>query len=573
MGWLEKGGEVMTVGGSTPGVGAVINPVGAGYEELKNSGYGSTQDIMNKAAEMDPTNPGKFNSSVYDVNPDAFTNEDRSNALRAQFAQQLAQSQGRMSNMDMGPQAGMRNAQNQLMNQLQLQSMGQGPSLAQNQLQQGIEGNIRSAMAMGTSHPGMNPALAQRGIAQQIAGANQAQALNAANMRMQEQLNAQQQLGGLSTNIRGQDIGLSNQQAQNQLAMQGLNDQQSRFFNTGLAEQNAQDRAAKMALEKLKADQIAGVNATNAQAFAQRQAGQGNMIGNIGGAIAGIAAMASDEELKKKMRDAGPDIERTLDQFSLKDRTQHGDSPKSDTRLGQGLASAGKSLGDRNKSAGSDWGTPVGMDANTDTNMGSSEFTAACGGMVPHKYAHGDEISGEVPGQAKVSGDSEKNDFVKALLSPGEIVLPRTVAQEAIQDPDSEKLKGFLDNLKATKYQYKDEKWGAGDHVSPMAQDLEKSDLGKQMVVDTPQGKMVDYGKGFGYMLAAQAHNHRRLGDLEAAFKKMYGGGEVSFADAKEDDSYQQHAKSIKTAFTGEEPKKPKEKEESLWDKIKRLAE
>jgi hypothetical protein len=35
---------------------------------------------------------------------------------------------------------------------------------------------------------------------------------------------------------------------------------------------------------------------------------------------------------------------------------------------------------------------------------------------------------GEVPGTAKVSGDSPKNDIVDAKLSPGEIVIPRSVA-------------------------------------------------------------------------------------------------------------------------------------------------
>lgn len=36
---------------------------------------------------------------------------------------------------------------------------------------------------------------------------------------------------------------------------------------------------------------------------------------------------------------------------------------------------------------------------------------------------------GTVPGKAKVEGDSLKNDTVHALLSPGEIVIPRTIAE------------------------------------------------------------------------------------------------------------------------------------------------
>jgi|SRR5712664_24529 len=48
------------------------------------------------------------------------------------------------------------------------------------------------------------------------------------------------------------------------------------------------------------------------------------------------------------------------------------------------------------------------------------------GGGAAAALAHG----AEVKGKAKVDGDSEENDHVPAMLSPGEIVLPRTVAQD-----------------------------------------------------------------------------------------------------------------------------------------------
>ena len=58
------------------------------------------------------------------------------------------------------------------------------------------------------------------------------------------------------------------------------------------------------------------------------------------------------------------------------------------------------------------------------------------GGMVKC-YAQGGEVhdhslcmkvGGRVPGQAQVPGDSTQNDTVKAHLSPGEVVIPRSVA-------------------------------------------------------------------------------------------------------------------------------------------------
>lgn len=81
--------------------------------------------------------------------------------------------------------------------------------------------------------------------------------------------------------------------------------------------------------------------------------------------------------------------------------------------------------------------------------------------------------------------------------------------------------KSFLDALSAKEYKYKDEKHGKGKQVGVMAQDLEKAGpVGKQMVVDTKQGKQVDYGKGFGAILAAQVELNERLKELEKRYGK-----------------------------------------------------
>ncbi len=81
-------------------------------------------------------------------------------------------------------------------------------------------------------------------------------------------------------------------------------------------------------------------------------------------------------------------------------------------------------------------------------------------------------------------------------------------------------LQGFLDAIGAHSYEYKDEMKdnplaGEGEFVSPMAQELEKTEVGKSMVMDTPDGKVVDYGKGFGAILAAQAMLNDRLNKIE----------------------------------------------------------
>lgn len=69
--------------------------------------------------------------------------------------------------------------------------------------------------------------------------------------------------------------------------------------------------------------------------------------------------------------------------------------------------------------------------------------------------AHGGEIEeedgrdgGHVPGKAKVQGDNGQNDTVPAMLSPGEIVIPRSIAQH----PDAPNLAAdFVAQIRAKK--------------------------------------------------------------------------------------------------------------------------
>jgi len=81
--------------------------------------------------------------------------------------------------------------------------------------------------------------------------------------------------------------------------------------------------------------------------------------------------------------------------------------------------------------------TPTGANANPQ-NYGIMPGNYAMGGDVKC-YAQGGEthsheicmkMGGKVPGEAKVPGDSTQNDTVPAKLSPHEIVLPRSVAQD-----------------------------------------------------------------------------------------------------------------------------------------------
>ena len=97
---------------------------------------------------------------------------------------------------NVGAQAGTAGQQQEFAQALRQQMMGQGPSVANAQLQQAMQANAQQAAAQAASARGVNPALAQKMALQSAAGANQAAAGQAGVMRAQEQLGAMGQLGG-----------------------------------------------------------------------------------------------------------------------------------------------------------------------------------------------------------------------------------------------------------------------------------------------------------------------------------------------------------------------------------------
>ena len=84
--------------------------------------------------------------------------------------------------------------------------------------------------------------------------------------------------------------------------------------------------------------------------------------------------------------------------------------------------------------------------------------------------------------------------------------------KENFSDP-APAIEEFLQSAEPSEYNYKPDSPFASEHrhVSPMAQGLEQSKIGRSMVVDTPAGKMVDYGKSFGALLGSLSHLNKKL--------------------------------------------------------------
>jgi hypothetical protein len=115
------------------------------------------------------------------------------------------------------------------------------------------------------------------------------------------------------------------------------------------------------------------------------------------------------------------------------------------------------------------------------------------------------------------------DEQVKEAIGPADDGLRRFL--ESYKSEHSAKdAREFVEPLGAHEYSYKDPKHGEGRFVSPMAQEFEKSTIGRHMVVNTPEGKMVDYGnaraRGIGF--AVDAMLNQRLNETDAKLEKLY---------------------------------------------------
>lgn len=81
--------------------------------------------------------------------------------------------------------------------------------------------------------------------------------------------------------------------------------------------------------------------------------------------------------------------------------------------------------------------------------------------------------------------------------------------KDDVKDSDDESNK-MLSTLKAKTFSYKDDP-KKGKQLGILAQDLEKSPMGKAMVIETPKGKHIDMEKALSAVLAVQSTLDKRL--------------------------------------------------------------
>jgi hypothetical protein len=408
-------------------------------------------------------------------------------------------------------------------------AMGKGPSLAQAQLQQAQDRSLAQQVAAAKANRAVNPALAARQSAQLGAQMQQANAQNAAQATLQEQ---RQQQAAYQTylnslqNSRTGMLGAGTGAASALAAAQANQNAQNSAFTGNLLKTGAALAPVLMAASdrKLKT----GIKKEGSKAKVKNYADGGIVEVNQGPGAQSYDYYARMFQKPEEEKEA-TDMSGLKDLFKGKTSTAGG-ALGVDTDFGYGMTDP---IEQQNA---------LGNLVNPADNFGAMPKASPTSMLGTNLVFNKGAI---VPGKAKVPGDDIENDTVHAKLSPGEMVIPRT---EVAKGPDGVKAfaeallkqnkkqkgvdsedfspKSFLDALQPYSYKYKggiagNETAGEGRYLSVMAQDLEKAGpVGKSMVQDTEQGKVVNYSKGFGAMLAAQADLNQRLADIEARYSK-----------------------------------------------------
>lgn len=391
-----------------------------------------------------------------------------------------------------------------LVNALQQQAAGKGPSLATNQMQQNVEQSLQAAASQQASQRGrVNPALAARNMANQTASANQNAAMQSAQMRMQEQMNAQGQLGNALSQARGQSQAYDLNQANlNQNANQFNAEQTNR---TNLNQANLANEAGKANMEaKLRQT---GMNDAQVKAMMGAQMGA---VGSALGADVGFQGMQSQDwqnAVAMKEGKDGRDMQTGASMAAggmaalaglaaLSDEKEKTDitEPKP-TKVQNALHSLANAL--------------------NSTSQALSQSSQKSGGSISPMQAYVKAGGKTVMDGAKLGIAGLENDdpFDSLLMSDEK-------EKTSVSKPSERKVDDFLDNIKAYEYRYKNPEYGEHKYISPMAQDIEKSELGKGMVEEHEGKKTVNYARALGTMLAAQGQLNDKVNTLESRLQK-----------------------------------------------------
>lgn len=296
--------------------------------------------------------------------------------------------------------------------------------------------------------------------------------------------------------------------------------QQALQINRGLAEQGARAQMAALASGRgnaaaanRQAMQTGALMQSQAAQQGMQQAGQSELqrqqlasqiLGQQYGTEAGLSQ--SQAQLAQQAALANQQLQG---QFGLTaaDQQLRAQQLNQASEL-QRLGFQGQAAGSIDQMLNANLGLQAQLDAQRQQQIASAKGGLISGLSGMATAALMPAAAAAAPAAAALSDKRVKKD-IKATTSKASRELDKMAGS------GSENRK-FLDALQSYEYKYKHEGKDATPQIGIMAQDLEKTRLGKQMVVENELGvKQVDFGRGFGALLASQAELNKRIKKLE----------------------------------------------------------
>lgn len=458
-----------------------------------------------------------------------------------------------------------------LIQQLEAQARGDGPSLAAVQLRAAQDRATKQQQAIIASRPDLSAALALR-LASNQRGDLEAQTnQEVAQARVAEILQAREQLNSILGQTRQQDIGVeaANVAAVNQFGLTqaglaqeaGLATQQqanaARFAQAELQQQAAlgnRDALNQLLVQRAQLQQQAA--AANQAAINQRAVEQGeiNLRASLANQLAENTrafnqanlnqnASAANADLAYKRATTNADL---LQKARLANQAEFNNTGRAQGQIYGGIEQTNISGNAQTTAASSAAGATIAAAAeaararieaeriaqqtaiftNTQDNLtalggqeqsGGAQFENTTTGAYNQAQANeGEVIGGVIQGVAGVGAAGVVGGGSAGGSPPS---TPKTVSdrrqKKEIRLGDKQ-IETFLDNLGAYLYRYKNpSKDGEGERLGVMAQDMEGSKAGRLAILETPRGKAIDIKKGIGLALAAQANLNKRMKKIE----------------------------------------------------------
>jgi hypothetical protein len=288
---------------------------------------------------------------------------------------------------------------------------------AANTQAQGARGALQEqAQAMGQG--GGDFALTQQAIANQGASNNAAtQGLETAAIAEANKQAALNQMANIGGQVNASDYGQAANKAAAQNTINATNQGYQNAANTG-------NVANQIQTGEFNTGTAQGVNAANTAA------GQGQVYYN-----AGLPQQQFNNELNKAAGVAGVSGQ----QAAAAQNAQNQGNAMAGSLLGAAGTIGGAALGGpagaalgsaAGKMATNQLNQPAPKAVNSGTTYAHGGYTCYADGGMVHDHAICMKLGSYVPGKAEVDGDSEKNDTVPAMLSPGELVIPRSVPKD-----------------------------------------------------------------------------------------------------------------------------------------------